>query len=113
MNRTRISSALLLVALLAIESNAQTLQSSRPDSNSATNVPPVRTRRSFCSPGTALQIALDGEVRVRKVGQFAIFEVNRKTAEDATAPASRPSQLASLHHSLYTRVLSDSVRIAV
>ena len=67
MNRTRTSWALLLAALVAIEARAQTSLSSR--SNSATNVPAVRTVALSVPAGTPLQIALDREVRVRKVGQ--------------------------------------------
>ena len=67
MNRTRTSWALLLSALVAIEASAQTSLSSR--SNSATNVPAVRTIALSVPTGTPLQIALDREVRVKKVGQ--------------------------------------------
>ena len=69
MNRARTSSTLLLIALVAIESNAQTLQTSRPAANSATGVPAVRTIALSVPTGTPLQIALDREVRVKKVGQ--------------------------------------------
>lgn len=67
MNRTRTSWALLLAALVAIEASAQTSLSSR--SNSATNVPAERTITLSVPTGTPLHIALDREVRVRKVGQ--------------------------------------------
>ena len=67
MNRTRTSWALLLTALVAIEARAQTSLSSR--SNSATKVPAERTITLSVPTGTPLQIALDREVRVRKVGQ--------------------------------------------
>jgi type IV secretory pathway VirB10-like protein len=70
MNRTRTSFALLLVALVAIEANAQTLQTTRPAANSATNVPAVRTIALSVPAGTPLQIALDREVRVKKAGQI-------------------------------------------
>jgi len=69
MNRTRTSFSLLLLALVSIEANAQTLQTSRPASNSATDVPAVRTIALSVPTGTPLQIALDREVRVKKVGQ--------------------------------------------
>src|ERR1700680_1411462 len=67
MNRTRTSWVLLLAALVAIEARAQTSLSSR--SNSATKVPAERTIALSVPTGTPLQIALDREVRVKKVGQ--------------------------------------------
>jgi len=67
MNRTRTSWALLLAALVAIEASAQTSLSSR--SNSAINLSAVRTIPLSVPTGTPLQIALDREVRVKKVGQ--------------------------------------------
>jgi hypothetical protein len=69
MNRTRTSCASLLAALVAIAAGAQTSLSSRPASTSATNVPAVRTIALSVPTGTPLQIALDREVRVKKVGQ--------------------------------------------
>ena len=60
----------LFAALVAIEANAQTLQTSCPAANSETNVPVVRTIAPSASTGTPLQIALDREVRVKKVGQI-------------------------------------------
>ena len=69
MSRIRTSCAVLLVALVAIEANAQTLQTSRPAANSATDVPAGRTIALSVPTGAPLQIALDREVRVKKVGQ--------------------------------------------
>jgi hypothetical protein len=69
MNRTWTSFALLLVALVAIEANAQTLQTSRPAGNPSSDVPGVRTIALSLLAGTPLQIALDREVHVKKVGQ--------------------------------------------
>jgi hypothetical protein len=69
MNRTYISFTLLLVALVAIEMNAQTSPSPHPATNSATNVPAERTVALSVPTGTPLQIALDREVRVKKTGQ--------------------------------------------
>jgi hypothetical protein len=57
MNRTRTSWALLLVAVISIDANAQTLQTSRPGSDSATNMPAVRTITLSLPTGTPLQIA--------------------------------------------------------
>jgi hypothetical protein len=69
MNRTRTSCTLLLVVLVAIEMNAQTSPSPRAASNSPTNVPAERTVTLSVETGTPLQIALDREVRMKKVGQ--------------------------------------------
>jgi hypothetical protein len=69
MNRTHLSCTLLLVALAAIEMNAQTSPSPHPASNSATNAPAERTVALSVPTGTPLQIALDREVRVRETGQ--------------------------------------------
>jgi hypothetical protein len=40
-------------------------------------------------------------------------QIDRSRLSAAKGTARRPSRLASLHHSLYTRVLSDSAWIAV
>jgi hypothetical protein len=69
MNRTHLSCTLLLVALAAIEMNAQISPLPHPASNSATNAPAERTVALSVPTGTPLQIALDREVRVRKTGQ--------------------------------------------
>jgi hypothetical protein len=69
MNPTYIFFTLLLVALVAIEMNAQTSPSPYPATNSATNVPAERTVALSVPTGTPLQIALDREVRVKKTGQ--------------------------------------------
>ncbi len=68
MSGTRIFCAVLLVALAAIEANTQTLQT-RPAANPSTDVPAVRTIALSVPAGAPLQIALDREVRVKKVGQ--------------------------------------------
>jgi hypothetical protein len=65
MNRTYISFTLLLVALVAIEMNAQTSPSPHPATNSATNVPAERTVALSVPTGTPLQIALDVGFAVR------------------------------------------------
>jgi len=69
MNRTYISCTLLLIVLLAVETNAQTSPSSHPASNSATDVPAERTIALSVPVGTPLQIALDREIRVKRAGQ--------------------------------------------
>ena len=69
MNWTHTSCTLLLVVLVALEMSTQTPPLSHPDSNSATNVPAVRTIPLSVPTGTPLQIALDREVRVKKAGQ--------------------------------------------
>jgi hypothetical protein len=69
MNRTRKCCTLLLAALVPIAAGAQTSLSSRPAPTSAPNVPAVRTIALSVPTGAPLQIALDREVRVKKVGQ--------------------------------------------
>jgi hypothetical protein len=69
MNWTYTSCTLLLVVLVALETNAQTSPPQHTVSNSATNVPAERTIALSVPTGTPLQIALDREVRVKKAGQ--------------------------------------------
>jgi hypothetical protein len=69
MNRIHASCTLFLVVLIAIEMNAQTSTSPHPASHSAANMPAERTIDLSVPMGTPLQIALDREVRVKKVGQ--------------------------------------------
>jgi hypothetical protein len=69
MNRARTSCTVLLVVLVAIDTNAQTAPSQHTVSNSTANAPAERTIALSVPTGTPLQIAIDREVRVKKAGQ--------------------------------------------
>lgn len=61
---------IVITALFTIESSAQVLKSSRPATNIPTENAPVQHTVALTVPkGTPLQIALDGEVRIKREGQ--------------------------------------------
>jgi hypothetical protein len=70
MMRTAGSCAIILAAFFAFEAPAQVLKSPSPATNAPSDNAPAQHTVALTVPGgTALQVALDSEVRVKKVGQ--------------------------------------------
>jgi hypothetical protein len=70
MIRIARSGAIIVAGLLVIEAHAQTLMSPKPASNIAVGDTPDQRSVALSLPvGTPLQVALDREVRVKRVGQ--------------------------------------------